>query len=182
MAKAASFNEKDDFAYLEQTTTEFGIPVLEESEQEEDSKLPLGVLSSLSVLQEDPNVVREKLVEMNEAIQKQKGKAYLRAEKQSRNYVENPDFRLKFLRADCFDVPAATRRFMAFFEQKMMYFGENKLTKDIELSDLSVEDLAVVKSGVMQEHYEVDASGRVVVSFFRQLRRCKEIDNMVSLL
>ena len=73
------------------------------------------------VLEEDAAFVECKLTEFDEAIHRISGPhtAFQRAALMSPEYVENVDFRLKFLRGDRFDVEVAAKRFIAYFEHKL---------------------------------------------------------------
>jgi hypothetical protein len=166
----------------ETTTTAFGIPTLEDTKVATSQEFNNLSPRERPEVDEDPEIVDRKLLEFDLDVSRHKNKAYEIAESLSKGYVENCDFRLMFLRAEGFNVQAATHRLMNFFEQKLVYFGESKLTKDIQLSDLSEDELAFLDSGIMQEHGETDTSGRAVVSFFQQLLNFKTPENMVCLL
>jgi hypothetical protein len=124
-------------------------------------------------VEENPYIIESKLAEFDLEVSKQNNKIYEMAENRSKDYVENREFRLKYLRAESFDVNAATKRFMKFFEQKLLYFGPEKLTENITLSDLSEDDIEVLESGLLQELADTDNSGRVVVVFLSNLRSRK---------
>ena len=65
-------------------------------------------------------------------------------------YVLHTGFCLKFLRAERFDVPLAAARMALYFQEKESLFGEEKLCRDILLSDLSEDDMQCLKSGYVQ--------------------------------
>ena len=125
------------------------------------------------VLEEDPEFVDCKLTEFDEEINRISGPhtAYERASLMSPDYVDNVDFRLKFLRGDRFDVEVAAKRFVAYFDQKLELFGPEKLTSDITLTDLDGTDLACLKSGFMQPLPTRDASGRMTLVWIPNLIR-----------
>eukprot|EP00339_Tiarina_fusa_P004924 CAMPEP_0117013002 /NCGR_PEP_ID=MMETSP0472-20121206/10810_1 /TAXON_ID=693140 ORGANISM="Tiarina fusus, Strain LIS" /NCGR_SAMPLE_ID=MMETSP0472 /ASSEMBLY_ACC=CAM_ASM_000603 /LENGTH=482 /DNA_ID=CAMNT_0004716191 /DNA_START=113 /DNA_END=1561 /DNA_ORIENTATION=+ len=50
-------------------------------------------------------------------------------------------FKLMFLRADAYDPRKAAKRMAKYFEEKLILFGEAKLTKRITLDDLTLHDI-----------------------------------------
>ena len=125
------------------------------------------------VLEEDPEFVDCKLTEFDEELNRISGPhtAYERASLMSPDYVENVDFRLKFLRGDRFDVEIAAKRFVDYFDQKLALFGPEILTRDIGLADLDETDMACLKSGFMQPLPTRDASGRMTLVWIPNLIR-----------
>jgi hypothetical protein len=87
--------------------------------------------------------------------------AYLFATSLSDKFVSS--LRLQFLRAEDYDPRSAAERMVRYFDTKCEIFGKDKLVKDIELSDLSVEDMAALKSGFLMLLDDKDRSGRVVM-------------------
>ena len=63
--------------------------------------------------------------------------AYKTATKMSPTFVQDPIFRLMFLRSEEYNVKAACQRLMNYLEFKLVLFGPEKLTKEITLNDLS---------------------------------------------
>jgi hypothetical protein len=133
-----------------------------------------------TVLDEEPELITRKLLELHMEITKQRHKTYLLAERLSNSYVQNSDFRLMFLRADSLDVKAAAQRLFSFLEFKLQLFGEGKLVKDLKLADLNEDDMESLRSGQFQEMSETDRAGRVIVLGFHQLRTYKANENIVS--
>ena len=87
--------------------------------------------------EETEEMRRNSLMEMELAIENISRKsAYLQAKSQSAAHVEDPNLRLKFLRAHCYNISDAARAFVSFFESKKELFGVQKLSKNIELDDL----------------------------------------------
>jgi hypothetical protein len=121
-------------------------------------------------IEETPEVVEESLFNFEEEIKNQKNFVYELAEKQNKAFLEDRDFRLMFLRADLFNVRAAACRLMKFLQQKLIYFGESKLTKDIEWSDLTKEDIEALESGRWHIHKCTDQSGRPIVFIMNHVR------------
>jgi hypothetical protein len=98
-----------------------------------------------------------------------KRSAYDLAHKMNPNYVENPEFRLRFLRADSFDAKQAAIRIAAHFESKLELFGESKLPRDIVQDDLEKEDLEILTCGVHQLLPIRDQAGRTILLWIPKL-------------
>jgi len=88
------------------------------------------------------------------------------AEQQNKAYVTDSKFRLMFLRATFFHPQKAAIRLVAFFEGKLRYFGQETLTRQLQLSDLGNDDEAVLKDGHMQILPTRDRSDRPIYFFF----------------
>jgi hypothetical protein len=91
--------------------------------------------------------------------------AYLLAETQDEAYVKSTKLRLKFLRADSFDVEKAAERLVMFFEEKLNLFGIDLLAKDVKMSDLDEDEIRCLKSGVGQLFPRRDRGGRCVFAW-----------------
>ena len=116
-------------------------------------------------VEETPVFVEKALQELDEEISKIRRKsAYELAEQQNKEFVTNPQFRIKFLRASSFHPGRAAARLVGYFEGILKYFGECLLTKRIEYSDLDRDDQACVRAGHLQVLPSRDQSGRVVLS------------------
>lgn len=131
-------------------------------------------------IEEDPAFVFQSLAALDDEIGVIKTGIYEKALVQNRTYVEDNALRLMFLRSEYFNVGAAAKRLMRFLKQKAAYFGEEKLTKEITLQDLSEDDAISLESGVMQILPEADRSGRVVIAVFPYLRNYTIPENLVS--
>ena len=106
----------------------------------------------------------------------------------SQSYVHDPNFILMFLRCVRFNVADAAKRFVKFFEQKLMLFGTEKLARDIWWSDLSDDDQSALQSGYVQILSKRDRAGRAIVWFNPRIDFHKEehrdstvAENMVRL-
>jgi hypothetical protein len=106
--------------------------------------------------------------------------AYDRALELSPHYVQNRSFRLMFLRATQGDVKLAAKRMARHFSTKLSLFGEPKLVKDIQLSDLDEYDMEALRSGGFQVLPHRDLAGRTVLFGRYTVMRYREIKNMVS--
>ena len=56
-------------------------------------------------------------------------------------------FKLRFLRADAFNVENAAKRITNYFSQKLRLFGDDKLVKKLTLEDLQEHDIQILKTG-----------------------------------
>ena len=115
------------------------------------------------VIDEDPEFVRQCLVEMESAIGRIKKKtAYNRALFLSPTLVKDRKFRLMFLRADRFVPSNAAQRIVNHFDCKLELFGEEKLAKTLTLEDLDEDDHHALRSGSFQFLPQQDRAGRTV--------------------
>lgn len=131
-------------------------------------------------IDETPAFLSKSLAALDEAIALEKTPLYENALMQNRKYLEDNAFRLMFLRSVSFNVASAATRLMSFLKQKALYFGEEKLTKEITLEDLSVDDMESLESGAIQVLPEKDTAGRGVLVVLPILRRYKSQLNFVS--
>ena len=116
-------------------------------------------------LQETPEMIERALREFDQVVQTvgTNDRIYTIALNQNRSYVEDPSFRLKFLRANTFDVRKSVDHMMSFLSQKALYFGEEKVAQDITVEDMNDEEIAVMRSGFFQILKDRDQSGRVIL-------------------
>lgn len=115
---------------------------------------------------ESPEFLQGKLVELDDALQqlrhKQTISSYETALAIDPSYVKDPDFCVKFLRADRFDASAAALRIARHFEAKLELFGLSKLCQDIVQDDLDEDDMDALYSGTNQSLAVRDRAGRLV--------------------
>ena len=117
------------------------------------------------VVEETPQMVIEKLQQMEQALRAINNKtAYDQAETMDYQYVNDPKFRLMFLRAECFDSQKAAVRLVNFMEGKLEYFGPQCLARPIFLSDLDHDDLQTLRAGPLQLLPIRDRAGRAVTT------------------
>jgi hypothetical protein len=122
------------------------------------------------VLDEDPGFVSQNLDLLELELQQIPKKIeYEMALSLSLEYVTNRNFRLKFLRADNYDAKKAAVRMIKFFEWKLDLFGENKLVREIVLSDFEPHELEAIKSGYIQLLPQRDRAGRSILFTIRSL-------------
>ena len=133
-------------------------------EQRESAILETHGVSELH--SEDEAFIDAKLAELEvELLNIPEKKAYYMAKATSPAYVCDRKFRLMFLRADNYDVPAAAKRLVNHFETKLDLFGKDLLGRNIRLSDLSEEDMKSLRAGGCQMLPHRDASGRLVLFY-----------------
>ena len=89
--------------------------------------------------------------------------ATMLAETINPQFVNDPAFRLKFLRAERYDPKLAVARVARYFDLKLKLFGESKLCKDITYEDLDREDIEGLKQGFLQILPQRDAAGRAIL-------------------
>ena len=75
--------------------------------------------------------------------------AFLLALQQSRDYVNDEKFRIRFLRADRYDPAAACRRIIAHFHVKRKLFGDENgiLGRDVTVDDLTPYEQSMLIDG-----------------------------------
>jgi hypothetical protein len=115
---------------------------------------------------ETPAVVAESLARMSCALAGIAAKpAYDRAQTLPGSYVNDVDFRLRFLRCEEFDAPRAAARMVGFLDLLLEYFGLDALTRPVKLSDLSKKELDILREGqTMQCLPFRDRSGRRILT------------------
>lgn len=128
---------------------------------------------------ESAQMVQQALADFERVVQKEFNPFYDMAVKQNRAYVEDPKFRLKFLRSRMYDVAEAVKQMTSYLQNKATYFGTEMIARDITLNDLNEEDKKLLLSGLFHIQKERDRKGRVVMHMFgKMLSRCKP-DTMV---
>ncbi|CAJ1939201.1 unnamed protein product [Cylindrotheca closterium] len=120
-------------------------------------------------LKETPKMIQQSLVEFECFVQQERNPIYEIACQQNRAYVEDPCFRLKFLRAKMHNVDRAVRQMMTFLKCKAMYFGNEKVACDITLNDLNEEDMKLLLGGLFHIQDSRDRTGRVIVWIFNSM-------------
>jgi len=129
---------------------------------------------------EEPAFLRLKFQELDARIRASLGNAgytaYQTALDQDKAYVEDPDFKIGFLRAERYDAQRAAERILRHLQEKLDLFGSKKLTRDIRWEDLGDDSRRYLEKGGVQLLPERDEAGRLVI-FFRTVK-----DANVSLL
>jgi hypothetical protein len=107
---------------------------------------------------------------------------YEQAKRISEAYVTDRQFRLMFLRAEYHDPGKAAVRLVRFLEEKVRFFGPETLARNLYLSDLDDDDLAFLKSGLMQLIPTRDRAGRAIIGDFNMQSQSSvpcTVDNLV---
>jgi hypothetical protein len=87
---------------------------------------------------------------------------------------------MKFLRAEKFDASLAATRMALHFDEKLILFQEEKLARDILLSDLNEDDMACLKTGYLQVLPELDFGNRKVLFYYKAYSDCyNERENLL---
>jgi hypothetical protein len=122
-------------------------------------------------IEESPKFILEHQNLLDDELSKLRDKrsAYDLAHKMNPKYVENPEFRLRFLRTESFDAKQAAIRIAAHFESKLELFGESKLPRDIVQDDLEKEDLEILNCGAQQILPVRDRAGRTIALWIPKL-------------
>lgn len=115
--------------------------------------------------EETPEMVQQSIKGLNMEIDRIKHKyiAYNKATKTYNPYVHGADIRLRFLRCDLFDIPAAAKRMMGYLDLTRELFGDVVLTRPIELRDLGKQEMEMLREGDAQPMPFRDRSGRRVM-------------------
>jgi hypothetical protein len=106
--------------------------------------------------------------------------ALRRARNQCPSYVDDRDFRLRFLRAERYHVKNAATRLLRHFEEKKFLFGEACLGRDIRLSDLTDDDLECLQVGGQQISPFLDKHGRTIEIVNLQLMMRNPVRSKIS--
>lgn len=121
------------------------------------------IYSAGSELKENPAMIDRLLTEFEQLVEHGNYPIYETALNQDRSFVEDPSFRLSFLRANLHDVSKAVDQMIRFLLQKAKYFGTDKLTQDITLDDLTPSDLKLMLSGICHIQDGTDRTGRPIM-------------------
>jgi hypothetical protein len=95
----------------------------------------------------------------------EKTAAYQQALSLNSQYVYDRDFRLKFIRADLYNIPMAVERFMAYLDVMVEHFGNDGLIRQILQSDLTRLEFEVMRKGGFQVLSSRDRAGRLVIVY-----------------
>ena len=132
-----------------------------------------------AVIEETPEFVQLKIEEFDhEVLRLRKRHARLSTSNYTMAYEKalflNPrlveddvDFKLMFLRGDCFDAEKSANRYMMYFDTKLELFGWDKLTKQpITQNDLTEEERRILSRGGIQPLPIKDRAGRRIMLIF----------------
>lgn len=82
------------------------------------------------------------------------------------SYVKTPDFCLRFLRTEFFDIPKAVTRYFHCLNHLLNVFGELALMRPLQIDDLDVSEKSLLESGRVQCFRSRDRMGRRVMLWF----------------
>ncbi|CAJ1937924.1 unnamed protein product [Cylindrotheca closterium] len=130
-------------------------------------------------LEESPEIIERLLVDFEEAVQHEGNAIYDIAVNQNKAFVEDPSFRLRFLRYNMHDVKRSVRQMMKFLENKATYFGEDKVAREITLKDLNDDDTQLLLAGLYHIQKERDQSGRIVLYLMTEMFGRSKVETMI---
>jgi len=79
-------------------------------------------------------------------------------------YIDNDDFRLRFLRCCLFNIPKAVLRFANYLNFVQTYFGDKYLQYLIRQSDLNANETKLLRKGLVQILPFRDRTGRRIIA------------------
>ncbi|KAG7366862.1 hypothetical protein IV203_029532 [Nitzschia inconspicua] len=123
---------------------------------------------------ETPQLIQDRLRELENELKMITDKPeYEMAYSTSPDFVNSTSFRMMFLRSELFDVKRSAKRMVFHFRDKLAIFGRDLLTREILLSDLSLEEVEFFKQGRQQPLLQRDRGGRLLLFVVRQLEQEK---------
>ena len=157
---------------------------LNELSSEAREKLFEEVNGISSTEDEDPELVEQCLEGFEEEIEQVQldKSAYNLAMAMRPQLRKDREFRLMFLRAECFDLRRAARRIVQHFECKRTLFGDEKLAKRITYEDLDDDDKAYLSGGSFQILQSKDQTGRTVIFVYGDRNTHKTWKNQVRVI
>ncbi|CAJ1937590.1 unnamed protein product [Cylindrotheca closterium] len=151
-------------------TDEFLTPEFNKLSIQQQSVALEDLHNAVSELQEeDPAMIDKLLADLQQELDQGNYPIYELALSQDRSYVEDPAFRLMFLRANMHDVRKSAKQIISFLQHKSMYFGNDKVASDITVDDLTPEELELMLSGLYHVQDDTDCNGRVIFYWFNKV-------------
>lgn len=92
-------------------------------------------------------------------------KAHVRGLELQSYYIQSDDFRLRFLRAELFDVSRAIIRYFRYLDVLHWLFGDKALKRPLLLSDLTKRELQYFRTGQHQLFPSRDRTGRRIFAY-----------------
>ena len=115
--------------------------------------------------EETPEMLSEELRNMDIEIHNiEKKDAFDRSQQFPNTYINNAEFRLRFLRADLFEAKKAAVKMVNFLDLVSELFGDFALRRQIQMSDFSREEMQIFRVGHQQLLPYRDRSGRRIYS------------------
>lgn len=129
---------------------------------------------------ENPEMIRRALAALQVEIERLADPTYMRVFAANRQYVEDVNLRLMFLRGKLYDARSAAKQMINYMRNQERFFGTHTLGRDVQVGDLNEEDKQIIRSGIFHIQKERDKAGRAVIYLFNDmfLRKYK-IDAMV---
>jgi hypothetical protein len=90
------------------------------------------------------------------------GSSYDLALAKGRSFVENPTFRLAFLRCERFDIENAAQRYLNYFDLVQYLFGDELLGREVTMDDLGPKETKELRNGHIQFLLQRDSAGRAI--------------------
>lgn len=122
--------------------------------------------------EESPKLLRESLQHIQEELSslREQGtaKAYDQALQHTQSYIHEIDIRLRFLRAELYDPKKAAERMALFLDVLLEFYGPIVLERPLQITDLTKQDMEVLRGGDLQPLPFRDRSGRRVVASVNQ--------------
>ncbi len=112
--------------------------------------------------EETPQMIEKSIQDLNTEINRIRHKytVYNKASESSNSYTHGVDIRLRFLRCELFDIPAAAKRMLGYLDLTQELFGDVVLTRPIQLCDLGKQEMEMLREGDAQPMPFRDRSGR----------------------
>ena len=82
-----------------------------------------------------------------------------------RTYVNDTNFRLRFLRCELFDAKKAALRMIKYLDLVLELCGDYALQRQIKITDFSKDEMKVLRSGCIQLLPYRDRAGRPILAF-----------------
>lgn len=117
-------------------------------------------------VEETPELLESSLAKLEtelEAIPYKKKVGYLQSQKLPQTLINNPNFRLRFLRCHLFDEREAAIRLVKYCDFVLELFGIFALERHVELADLDKHEMKWFLKGYIQLMPFRDRSGRRVI-------------------
>mmetsp|Transcript_41548 Transcript_41548/g.100034 ORF Transcript_41548/g.100034 Transcript_41548/m.100034 type:complete len:384 (-) Transcript_41548:352-1503(-) len=133
--------------------------------------------ASLLQQEESPETIQQAFRDLMEQIEKipdSQKTAWTLAMNTYPAYVLDPNFLLRFLRAERFDPLLTAQRLVLHFNIKQELFGNEKLGREITVQDIQQDedDWDCMQRGFMQVLSKRDGSGRQVAFFYKAITGC----------
>lgn len=117
---------------------------------------------SLEKLEDELNLIPDKDKKMYNVCREKYGSK--NSSEEGGSYVNDVDFRLRFLRSELFDAYSAAGKLVIFLNVVVDLFGEFALQRPIRLSDFSEDELQIIRTGNLQLLPFRDRSGRRIIT------------------